>query len=122
MFPTANSNSRGPEAPLHADSELFRWRHGQAGTDYTSLAGSVTFAEGSSTADVTVAATDNPIEGPETVSVTVATGSGYSGGSPSIATLNIIALEADTTSVGTLENAAVTFQPPAPSPESPIMP
>jgi hypothetical protein len=55
-----------------------------SGTDYTALSGSVTFAAGASTADVTVTALDDDVyDDDESVTVTVTTGTGYTIGSPS---------------------------------------
>jgi hypothetical protein len=61
-----------------------------SGTDYTALSGTVTFAAGAATVDVSVAAlTDNAVEENEAVTATVTSGSGYSVGSPSSATVTI---------------------------------
>ncbi|VTU00135.1 outer membrane adhesin-like protein : Putative hemagglutinin/hemolysin-related protein OS=Dickeya dadantii (strain 3937) GN=Dda3937_01477 PE=4 SV=1: Calx-beta [Gemmataceae bacterium] len=62
-----------------------------AGTDYTALTGTVTFAAGAATADVTVAALhDGVIDDDETVSVTVTSGTGYAVGSPASDSVTII--------------------------------
>jgi hypothetical protein len=60
------------------------------GTDYVSLVGSVTFAGGAAYADAVVQAGDDGVYDPdETVILTLASGSGYSIGTPSSATINI---------------------------------
>ncbi|HEX5702970.1 MAG TPA: Calx-beta domain-containing protein [Pyrinomonadaceae bacterium] len=61
--------------------------YGQTGAaSFTSSTGTVTFADGSSTAAVTINPnTDAAVEPDETVSLTVTTGSGYNVGSPSAA-------------------------------------
>ncbi|MFM6122779.1 MAG: beta strand repeat-containing protein [Sphaerospermopsis kisseleviana] len=60
------------------------------GTDYSSLTGSVTFAAGSSTATVTINPIyDSLIEGTETAILTVVTGTDYTPGIASSATVNI---------------------------------
>ncbi|GCA94859.1 Calx-beta domain-containing protein, partial [Microcystis aeruginosa] len=57
------------------------------GTDYTSIPTSVTFAAGSSTATVTVDPTaDTTVEPDETVILTLASGTGYTVGTPNAAT------------------------------------
>jgi hypothetical protein len=57
------------------------------GTDYTSIPTSVTFAAGSSTATVTVDPTaDTTVEPDETVILTLASGTGYTIGTPNAAT------------------------------------
>ncbi|NCR46461.1 MAG: hypothetical protein GPJ09_21425, partial [Microcystis aeruginosa SX13-01] len=57
------------------------------GTDYTSIPTSVTFAANSSTATVTVDPTaDTTVEPDETVALTLATGTGYTVGTPDAAT------------------------------------
>lgn len=69
-------------------------------TDYTALGGSVTFAAGSDTADVPVAAATDTIYDPdEGVVVTVASGLGYTIGTANTATLEIA------------DSAALTFTP-----------
>ncbi|MEO6567317.1 MAG: Calx-beta domain-containing protein, partial [Opitutaceae bacterium] len=61
-----------------------------AGSDYTSLGTSVTFAAGSATATLAVSPIDDLlVEGGETVILTLANGSGYTVGSPSLATITI---------------------------------
>jgi hypothetical protein len=63
---------------------------GSNDVDYQQLAGTVTFAVGSSTATVQVAAIhDGVADDDETVVVTVTSGTGYSVGSPSSATVTI---------------------------------
>ena len=60
------------------------------GTDYSSLSGAVTFAAGSATATVAVnPINDNLYEGNETVTLTLATGTTYTLGTNSTATLTI---------------------------------
>jgi len=60
------------------------------GSDYTSSGTSVNFAAGSATATVTVNILDDTVvEGDETVVLTLASGSGYTVGSPSSATVTI---------------------------------
>ncbi|NCT46097.1 MAG: endo-1,3-1,4-beta-glycanase ExsH, partial [Microcystis aeruginosa G11-09] len=57
------------------------------GTDYTSIPTSVTFAANSSTATVTVDPTaDTTVESDETVALTLATGTGYTVGTPNAVT------------------------------------
>nr|NCS59516.1 calx-beta domain protein [Microcystis aeruginosa G11-04] len=57
------------------------------GTDYTSIPTSVTFAANSATATVTVDPTaDTTVESDETVALTLATGTGYTVGTPDAAT------------------------------------
>ncbi|WP_375329244.1 Calx-beta domain-containing protein [Microcystis sp. BLCC-F210] len=57
------------------------------GTDYTSIPTSVTFAANSATATVTVDPTpDTTVENNETVALTLATGTGYTVGTPNTAT------------------------------------
>ena len=54
-----------------------------SGTDFTSIGTTVTFAAGSATADVNVAALHDSVDDPdETVDVTVTSGTGYSVGTP----------------------------------------
>lgn len=61
-----------------------------SGSDYASLGSTVTFAAGSSTATKTVSVLDDSVvEAVESVSVTLASGTGYNIGSPSSATVNI---------------------------------
>jgi Calx-beta domain len=61
-----------------------------AGTDYTTLSGSVTFAAMSTTATITVTPIDDmTAEGDETVVVTLSAASGYTVGSPGSASLTI---------------------------------
>ncbi len=61
-----------------------------SGTDYTSLGTTVTFAANSAIANVTVAVTPDAIYDPdETVTATVTSGTGYSVGGTSSATVNI---------------------------------
>jgi hypothetical protein len=61
-----------------------------AGTDFTALGGSVTFAAGASTADVDVAALHDTVYDPdETVIATVTSGTGYSAGAQDQATMLI---------------------------------
>lgn len=65
-----------------------------SGTDFTALSGTVTFAAGASTADVTVTALhDGVIDDDETVSVTVTSGTGYTVGSPSSDSITIVDTE-----------------------------
>ncbi|MBD2144906.1 Calx-beta domain-containing protein [Sphaerospermopsis sp. FACHB-1194] len=60
------------------------------GTDYTSLPGNVSFAAGASTAVVNVTPIDNTTsEATETVTLNLATGTGYSLGTTKTATVNI---------------------------------
>jgi hypothetical protein len=62
-----------------------------AGTDYTALTGTVTFAASAATADVTVTALhDGVIDDDETVSVTVTSGTGYAVGSPASDSVTVI--------------------------------
>ncbi|MEK7675920.1 MAG: TIGR02597 family protein [Verrucomicrobiota bacterium] len=62
-----------------------------SGSDYTSIGATVTFAAGSATATKTVSVLDDNIpEADETVMVTLASGSGYTVGSPATATVTII--------------------------------
>ncbi|NCR29306.1 MAG: hypothetical protein GPJ25_24835, partial [Microcystis aeruginosa LE13-04] len=71
------------------------------GTDYTSIPTSVTFAANSATATVTVDPTaDTTVENNETVALTLATGTGYTVGTPNAATGTI---NNDDTSVTTIE-------------------
>ena len=61
-----------------------------AGSDYTALGTTVTFAAGSATATKTVSVIDDSlVESDETVVVTLATGTGYTVGSPPTATVTI---------------------------------
>ena len=61
-----------------------------SGTDYTPIGSTVTFAANSAVADVNVTAlSDNLVEGNETLVATLTSGTGYSVGSPSAATVNI---------------------------------
>jgi hypothetical protein len=61
------------------------------GTDFTSLSGTVTFVAGDVTADVDVHALHDGVNDPdETVNMTVTSGTGYTAGSPSSATVNVI--------------------------------
>jgi len=61
-----------------------------AGSDYTSLGNSVTFAAGSATATKTVSVIDDAlVEDDETVVVSLSSGTGYSVGTPSTATVTI---------------------------------
>jgi hypothetical protein len=67
-----------------------------SGTDFTSIGTSVTFAAGSATADVAVdAAHDGIDDDDETVVVTVMSGTGYTVGSPSSDSLEIIDTDTD---------------------------
>jgi Ca2+-binding RTX toxin-like protein len=60
------------------------------GTDYLQLTGTATFAAGSSTTTITVTPTDDLIfEGNETVTLTLATGTGYTLGTAQTATVTI---------------------------------
>ena len=60
------------------------------GTDYSQLTGTATFAAGSSTTTITVTPTDDLIfEGNETVTLTLATGTGYTLGTAQTATVTI---------------------------------
>ncbi|MBD2568895.1 Calx-beta domain-containing protein [Anabaena lutea] len=60
------------------------------GTDYSNLTGTVTFAAGSSTATVTVDPIDDTlVEGTETAILDLATGTGYTLGTATSATVNI---------------------------------
>jgi hypothetical protein len=81
------------------------------GTDYTALPGVVTFAAGSATADVTVVALKNSTDGSD-VSLTVASGSGYTVGTPGSADITVIDVPDTVTAFGgfasTAENAATT--------------
>jgi Cadherin-like domain/Bacterial Ig domain/Calx-beta domain len=62
-----------------------------SGTDYTSIGTTVTFAAHSAVADVNVAAPDIGISGSDkTVVATVTSGSGYTVGSPSSATADVV--------------------------------
>jgi hypothetical protein len=68
-----------------------------SGSDYSALAGSVTIANGSSTATVTVTPIDDSVsEGtnPESVIVTITSSTAYFAGSPSSATVSIAAYAA----------------------------
>ncbi|HSR59900.1 MAG TPA: Calx-beta domain-containing protein, partial [Robiginitalea sp.] len=61
-----------------------------AGSDYNTLSGSVSIANGAQTATITVTPiNDSAFEGPETVIVTLDPGTGYTVGSPASATVNI---------------------------------
>ncbi len=61
-----------------------------SGSDYASLGTSVTIAAGQASATKTVSVVDDPtVESSETVIVTLVSGTGYSVGSPSSATVNI---------------------------------
>ena len=61
-----------------------------AGADYAAIASPITIAAGSATKTITVTPVDDAsVESAETVVLTVATGSGYSIGSPSSATVTI---------------------------------
>ena len=60
------------------------------GTDYLQLTGTATFAAGSSTTTITVTPTDDLIfEGNETITLTLATGTGYTLGTAQTATVTI---------------------------------
>ncbi|MBE9217568.1 beta strand repeat-containing protein [Dolichospermum flos-aquae] len=60
------------------------------GTDYSQLTGTATFAAGSTTTTITVTPTDDLIfEGNETVTLTLATGTGYTLGTAQTATVTI---------------------------------
>ncbi len=66
-----------------------------AGADYTALSGTVTFPAGAATVDVSVGAIDDvAADAGETVSVTVAVGTGYGVTSPASATVTILDDEA----------------------------
>jgi len=61
------------------------------GTDYTSIPTTATFAAGSATAVVNVTVRDDLlVEGTETVALTLLSGTGYSVGTPSTATVSIL--------------------------------
>ncbi len=61
------------------------------GSDYNTLSGSVLVQSGQTTATITVTPVDDGfIEGTETVQLTVTSGTGYTVGSPSVATANIV--------------------------------
>ena len=61
-----------------------------AGSDYTMLPQAVTIPAGASDVTVTIAPIDDPIvEGPETVTVSVRPGAGYTVGSPAVASVTI---------------------------------
>ncbi len=88
-----------------------------AGTNYTALSGSVTFAAGSSTADVSVATIDDGVtdDPDQTVTLTVGSGTGYTVSSPSVASLSIIDTDippaaydaSETTNINTALNVSV---------------
>jgi hypothetical protein len=60
------------------------------GTDYQTVAGSVTFAPGSANATMTITPIDNSVaSGSKTVTVTIANGNGYTPASPTSATVTI---------------------------------
>jgi hypothetical protein len=60
------------------------------GVDYTSLSGTATIAAGNSSVDVVVSPIpDSDVEGNETVTLTIASGSTYKVGSPSVGTVTI---------------------------------
>ena len=60
------------------------------GADYTALSGTVTIPAGSSSAAITVAPIDDSlVEGNETVVITLSSGSGYTVGTPTNATVTI---------------------------------
>ena len=60
------------------------------GTDYTTIAGTVTFAAGQATVTATVTPIDDAsVEGAESVTVTVLSGTGYDLGTPITATVSI---------------------------------
>ena len=62
-----------------------------AGSDYMALSGSVTLAAGAATATITVTPiNDTPVEGDETVVVTLAAGAGYTVGTPASGTVTIV--------------------------------
>jgi serine protease len=63
---------------------------GVNGTNYQSIASSVNFTAGASTATVTVTPIDNSaVDGAKTVTLTIQSGTGYNAGSPSSATVTI---------------------------------
>jgi len=98
---TANANETGPTNGVftitlnRASSSATTVNYTVGGTatsgsDYTALAGSVQIAAGSTTGTVTVTPVDDTTtESSETVVVTLASGTGYSVGTPGNATVNI---------------------------------
>lgn len=102
------------------------------GTDYTTIPTTVTFAAGSSTATVTVdPIADTLIEENETVALTLATGTGYTIGTPGSVTSTILnddgvinqqgtpgndLIQAGATRILTLPTAAALARPSTPKP------
>ncbi|MEB8330058.1 gliding motility-associated C-terminal domain-containing protein, partial [Flavobacteriaceae bacterium KMM 6897] len=77
-----------------------------SGTDYTSLSGTVSIANGSQTNTITVTPIDDAlVEGSESVTLTIIAGSGYAIGGSSNATVNIA--DNDTASIS-INSATVT--------------
>ncbi|RPI61687.1 MAG: hypothetical protein EHM48_05235, partial [Planctomycetaceae bacterium] len=77
------------------------------GTDYTSLSGTVTIPDGQAGATITLTPTnDSTVESTETAILTLASGTGYSIGSPSAATVNIADNDSTVTIVATDAAAA----------------
>ncbi|RPI62696.1 MAG: hypothetical protein EHM48_03680, partial [Planctomycetaceae bacterium] len=77
------------------------------GTDYTSLSGSITIPDGQASTTITLTPTnDSSIEGTETAIVTLASGTGYSVGSPSGATVNIADDDVYTVTISATDAAA----------------
>ena len=77
------------------------------GTDYTSIANSVTILSGQTTATVTVTPVDDSAaEGDETVILTISSSTNYFTGTPSSATVTIIDNEATVTVAARDANAA----------------
>ncbi|RPI60495.1 MAG: hypothetical protein EHM48_07140, partial [Planctomycetaceae bacterium] len=77
------------------------------GTDYSTLSGTVTIPSGQSTATITVTPTnDNTVESTETAILTLASGTGYTVGSPNAATVNIADNDSTVTITATDASAA----------------
>jgi hypothetical protein len=92
-----------------AGTATFNSDYSQSGAaTFTTTNGTVTFAAGSSTATVTVdPTTDVTVEPDETVILTVASGTGYSVGSPSAATGTIV--NDDGTTGGTIQFSTANY-------------
>ena len=83
-----------------------------SGTDYTALGTTVTFAANSATTNVTVTPTDDTVyDVNETVTATVASGTGYTVGSSSAASVNIADSISATVTLGSYI-AAIKYQIP----------
>jgi hypothetical protein len=78
-----------------------------AGSDYTALSNSVSFAAGLSTASKTVTPVqDSLIEADETIILTLASGTGYSLGNPSSATVTLTSDDSNTVTVSASDASA----------------